>query len=602
MTTVIIGQRGVGKTQFLKRLHRYLGNSGPHCFDLDLEVEKKTKKTVRQIFETDGEPAFRDFEKQVFNELLISEKGAFIAVGAGFPVGLIPENAKVLWLQRATDPQGRIFLDRPRLEKDLSPLQEYEKRGRLRDLHFKNVYDQIYLMPEGLTELDSLEEDLLIVRKKILSGIVTLTPDLFLKKGRWHGFIENYAQRGVEFFELRNDLLDHDQVQTCLGSMFSEKFIYSFRTDQFENYPQGSQIHYYDWALELGPMPQPIRFLKQRLIISLHQLNEGEILEDAMNRLHEESGKAVHLKLSPLIHNFEDLLLGYLWQQADPQNRSFLPRSPQGRWGWFRLWMKGRQLLNYWRETISGSTPDQPTVYEWQSVHFIKTTFAAILGSPVVHSWTPVEQHNFFEERNEPVFRIQIDTLEWNRALNVLNILGLRHAAVTSPLKEEAFHSCGEKSELIEILRSVNSMTYDSEKKIWVGENTDMEGFKALIEDVKPGQKIAIWGGGGTLIMLKKALPQAISFSASRGKVREEDQARWNAHFMPDIVIWAAPRHPEMAWPQEDWKPSLVIDLNYTENSAGREYALRLQTTYRSGLKMFQVQAQHQRDFWEGKK
>ncbi|RYZ62449.1 MAG: shikimate synthase, partial [Proteobacteria bacterium] len=346
-------------------------------------------------------------------------------------------------------------------------------------------------------------------------------------------------------------------------------------------------------------MPQPIRFLKQRLIISLHELREDEQLEDGMKRLQDEAGKAVHLKLAPMVHNFEDLLLGYLWQQADPQNRSFLPRSPQGRWAWFRMWMKGRQVLNFWREA-EGSSADQPTLYEWQSVHFIKTHFAAVLGAPVEQSFTPVEQRAFFEERNEPVFRIHIDQVEWDRALKVLGILGLREAAVTSPLKEEAFHSCAEKSELSQSLRSVNTMIYNLEKKVWVGDNTDFAGFQALIEGISPDQKIAIWGGGGTLHMIKKALPSAMSFSSTRGDVREEDAKRWSAEFNPDIVIWAAPRREGMKWPLESWKPSLIIDLNYSENSAGREYALRLQTEYRSGMKMFQVQAQHQRDFWEG--
>ncbi|MBC7371339.1 MAG: shikimate synthase, partial [Bdellovibrionaceae bacterium] len=348
-----------------------------------------------------------------------------------------------------------------------------------------------------------------------------------------------------------------------------------------------------------GAMPQPVRFLKQRLIISLHELLAGEQIEDAMKRLQDEAGKAVHLKFAPMVHNFEDLLLGYLWQQADPQNRSFLPRSPQGRWAWFRMWMKGRQVLNFWREA-QGSSADQPTLYEWQSLHFIKTHFAAVLGSPVDQSWTPMEQHAFFEERNKPVFRIQIDQVEWDRALKVLGIMGLREAAVTSPLKEEAYHSCAERSELSDLLRSVNTMIYNLDKKIWIGHNTDFAGFEALIANVPVGQKIAIWGGGGTLNMIKKALPQAMSFSSTRGQVREEDQERCGQDYRPDIVIWAAPRRDGMQWPPQSWTPGLVIDLNYAENSPGREYAQRLQCDYRSGMKMFQVQAQQQRDFWEG--
>ncbi|MBK9324168.1 MAG: shikimate synthase [Bdellovibrionaceae bacterium] len=598
MITVIIGQRGVGKTQLLKRIHRYIDEGGTHCFDLDQEIEKTSKKTVAEIFATLGEGEFRELEKKVFSEIRLSHSKAYIAVGAGFPVGLIPNEDKIIWLQRPTDKIGRVFLDRPRLNADVTPLQEYTKRALSREMHFKNVYDQIYIMSEGLTELHPIEEDFLIKKKRPLSGGVTITSDLFFKKSRWQSFVENYGNRGVDFFEIRNDLLNYEQQQMCLGSLFSERFIYSFRDKIIQNFPQSGQISFYDWALELGPVPEPVRFLKQRLIISLHELNEGESFEQGLDRLMDATDKGAHLKFSPYVHNYEDLFTGYLWQQEDPKNRSFLPRSPMGRWGWFRLWMKGRQILNFWREGL-GANPDQPTLFEWQSVHMIKTTFAAVLGSPVIQSWTPIEQYPFFEERNEPVFRIHVDKIEWNRALKVLATLGLRQAAVTSPLKEEAFHTCQNLSLEGEEFRSVNTLFFNSEEKAWHGHNTDVAGFESLVEDLKGIQNIAVWGGGGTLKMIKKVLPQVVSFSSSRGTVREEDQHRLRRDFAPEVVIWAAPPKDLLKWPLSEWKPRLVVDLNYAENSPGREYALNIQSEYRSGIKMFRVQAQYQRDFWE---
>lgn len=598
MITVIVGQRGVGKTQLLKRIHRYTEGEQIPCFDLDQEIEKFTSRSIRSIFESEGEEAFREIEKNVFHKIIHSHPDCFLAVGGGFPVGLIPPTARILWVQRATDQAGRIFLDRPRLEKDLPPLQEYERRSKAREFYFKNAYDQIYIMPEGLLEVDPLEEDLLLKHKKVVAGAVTLLPELFVKASRWHRFIESFTSHGVEFFEVRDDLLNPDQIKTCLGSLFAEKFIYSFRTGQVDSYPRSSQIHYYDWPLESGAPPEPIRFLKQRLILSLHELQEGEDVEGALQRLNAEAGKCVHLKLAPLIESFEDLKAGYLWQQEDPQNRSFLPRSKNGRWAWFRLWMKGRQLLNFWREA-EGSAKDQPVLYDWLSVPFIKTHFAAILGKPVSQSWTPLEQRSFFGERNEPVLRIEIDQREWDRALPVLTALGLRHAAVTSPLKEEAYHSAHDKTPVAELLHSVNTLVYDPNQKRWKGHNTDLAGFRELTSDIDEKKCIVLWGGGGTLSMMKKVLPNSFGFSARRGEVREEDESRWEKDFKPDILIWAAPRKDDMKWPAPDWKPSLVIDLNYTDDSPGREYALKVHAPYRSGLKMFQAQAQHQRDFWE---
>ncbi|HEY8271500.1 MAG TPA: shikimate kinase, partial [Pseudobdellovibrionaceae bacterium] len=315
MITVIIGQRGVGKTHLLKRIHRYTSDEKVPCFDLDQEIEKRAKKTIREIFEREGEEVFRDLEKRIFQEIILSHPTCWLAVGGGFPVGIIPETVRILWVQRSTDHAGRIFLDRPRLDKDLSPLEEFEKRAKSREFHFKNSYDQVYLMPEGLIEVDPLEEDILIRHKKVFAGALTLLPELFLKKARLHGFFENYANRGIEFFEIRDDVLSHDQVQICLGSLFSEKFIFSFRSGKTEEPPHSNQIEYYDWAIELGPIPEPFRFLKQRLIVSLHELREGESLEDAFHRLNEESGKCIHLKFAPIVNSFEDLLLGYFWQQ-----------------------------------------------------------------------------------------------------------------------------------------------------------------------------------------------------------------------------------------------------------------------------------------------
>ena len=53
------------------------------------------------------------------------------------------------------------------------------------------------------------------------------------------------------------------------------------------------------------------------------------------------------------------------------------------------------------------------------------------------------------------------------------------------------------------------------------------------------------------------------------------------------------------AWPPDSWRPGAVIDLNYSEDSPGREYAQRTVARYFSGLKMFRAQAEAQQRFWE---
>ena len=51
-------------------------------------------------------------------------------------------------------------------------------------------------------------------------------------------------------------------------------------------------------------------------------------------------------------------------------------------------------------------------------------------------------------------------------------------------------------------------------------------------------------------------------------------------------------------FPPAPWKPQLVLDLNYTEDSPGREYALLVGADYISGKLMFEYQAKKQQKFF----
>ncbi|MEA3020192.1 MAG: shikimate kinase [Actinomycetota bacterium] len=71
---------GAGKTTLGRRLARDLGRA---FFDSDQQVEARTGRTVREIFETDGEPAFRALESDVLAEALASTSPAVIAAAGG---------------------------------------------------------------------------------------------------------------------------------------------------------------------------------------------------------------------------------------------------------------------------------------------------------------------------------------------------------------------------------------------------------------------------------------------------------------------------------------------------------------------------------------
>ena len=83
------------------------------------------------------------------------------------------------------------------------------------------------------------------------------------------------------------------------------------------------------------------------------------------------------------------------------------------------MWLKGQQKINFFR-LDQGSSLDQPTFYEWLSTPFQTQKFAAVLGHPVFHSRTPLEQQEYFERKKAPVFAVDILENEFEEAMSLL--------------------------------------------------------------------------------------------------------------------------------------------------------------------------------------
>ena len=77
---VLIGMMGAGKTTVGGRMAHRLER---RFVDSDVQVETRAGRTVRQIFETDGEPAFRALESEVLAEALAEEEPLVIAAAGG---------------------------------------------------------------------------------------------------------------------------------------------------------------------------------------------------------------------------------------------------------------------------------------------------------------------------------------------------------------------------------------------------------------------------------------------------------------------------------------------------------------------------------------
>lgn len=593
--TLIVGHRGTGKSALLSRIQDYF--PAAVALDLDHEIEKNEGRSIVSIFENEGEEAFRSLEQKHLDRLLASEwkSPIFIALGAGFS-GTLPTDVAVIWLRRPTDRMGRIFLDRPRLDSNRSPLEEYLNRLSVRDSRFQSWADEELTLSEGLDAANSWERSFFQGILANVRGALTLNAAHFRSEARLTRFLERRRDWNTRY-ELRDDLLNEKQIKVALSLIPQKRLLFSLRRSPPNTrwISQLSQDTLWDWPVEFGDPPEG----SEPSILSLHELRSpsireaGDLLEEAAR-----GRRKVLLKLAVKTHTFEELWEGHQWACEDLDRRCFLPRSNDGRWAWYRLLMKERFRLNFFREG-DGSAVDQPYLFEWLRTPARPKRFAAVLGDPVFHSRTPVEQFEYFEKTETPVFSIRVTEADWEQgAMAVLERLGLRAAAVTSPLKLKANQLARVKTTEAKKLESVNTLSYDASEG-WQGANTDLAGVQALLHPFADEPNIAVWGGGGTLSILREVLPQAKFYSVRTGQDRGEGAK--SPSFSPRLLVWGVgrSRSGNEIWPDPSWKPATVVDLNYGEDSPGREYAIRVGATYVSGLLMFKKQAEGQRQFWD---
>ncbi len=147
---VLVGLMGTGKTSVGRRVALCLGRI---FLDSDAQVEARTGRTVREIFESDGEAAFRVLEAEALAEALARAEPTVIAAAGG--VVLDPANrqrlrtsARAVWLRadpallssRITSGDHRPLLDDDpltmlqRMQEERSALYEEVAEGRVVDV------------------------------------------------------------------------------------------------------------------------------------------------------------------------------------------------------------------------------------------------------------------------------------------------------------------------------------------------------------------------------------------------------------------------------------------------------------------------------------
>ena len=119
MILTLIGYRATGKSTVAKPLAERLGWS---WIDADVELERRAGRTIREIFDTDGEPEFRRLERETLIDLLKQDR---LVIAAGGGAVLNPETRQnfkaagpVVWLKASVDTiEQRLYGDETTTER-----------------------------------------------------------------------------------------------------------------------------------------------------------------------------------------------------------------------------------------------------------------------------------------------------------------------------------------------------------------------------------------------------------------------------------------------------------------------------------------------------
>lgn len=606
---LIIGHRGVGKTSFLKCYSHLFSKA----FDLDAEIEKRAQKKIPDIFQTQGEASFRALEEKTLRELtdeLKREESVMIAVGAGYCATFWPESFKCLWLQRDSDLFPRYFLDRPSV--GTSDPVNFQKNFQQREHRYHEKADFVWTKQEG----EELFSDQL-PRKWIFQDLKF--KDLSFKDEDSASVLTVFPREGMDLekfitdrkdwnlvFEFRNDLWsfekDFKRLEGLIRQYPKSRFLLSFRKIEKINLEIFSLPNVLsDWDVKLGLLPNGLKVS----YLSLHHLTDSLVKE--LNDLETllEQNSDVQLKAAPEISSFKDLEILYKWWLKNPKRKNIFPRSLNldssvfdkfPKWQWFRLYMKGKQRLNFLREGREGIA-DQPTLHQWNETDAFDD-FAAILGDPVFHSYSPTFHHEFFKKKKMNFFAIPISKDELNNEVfSFLENIGAKAFAVTSPLKKHevllknsiTFDMNAREVHNTLFKTSISSESSSSSQKdnLWKRANTD----RLALEKMLSNHSWIIWGSGAVAEQAFEMLENVQLFSASQNVCLKKKGQSSERPFL----LWAAGDEAPLPPFTNIQK---VLDLSYSLKSNARLYGFHQKIPYLSGLEFFEIQARLQQSYW----
>lgn len=134
---VLVGMMGVGKSTVGRLVAAELDRP---LFDSDEMIEQRSGRTVREIWSTDGEDAFRTLETDTLLEALAEPEESVIAAAGGVVLSernreaLTSADAHVVWLLADVD----VLLDRVRNGMH-RPLLDDDPEGMLRRMYVERA-------------------------------------------------------------------------------------------------------------------------------------------------------------------------------------------------------------------------------------------------------------------------------------------------------------------------------------------------------------------------------------------------------------------------------------------------------------------------------
>ncbi len=154
---ILTGFMGTGKTTLGRLLAEKIGYE---FIDTDTQIERETRKTITELFKTQGEAAFRKLESELV-EGLAQKEGLVIATGGGLVldpnnVAVLSKTGKIICLTASPEE----ILARVAKQQDVRPLlQEKDPKAKIIDLLQQR--DSVYRQFPQLSTSELSREELI---------------------------------------------------------------------------------------------------------------------------------------------------------------------------------------------------------------------------------------------------------------------------------------------------------------------------------------------------------------------------------------------------------------------------------------------------------